>query len=101
MPSISLVVPAHDEEARFGAALRRCLATLVRVTEDWELIILDDASRDRTWAIAQEIQRADPKRIRIARHKVNEGIARTFEELYRMATKEFVFLIPGDGEYPP
>jgi glycosyltransferase involved in cell wall biosynthesis len=101
MPSISLVVPAHDEEAGLESTVDRCLATLAQVTDDWELLILDDCSRDRTYQLMEAIQRRDPRHVRIARHAVNEGIARTFEDLYRMATKEFVFLIPADGEYPP
>ena len=101
MPSISLVIPALDEEAGLEATVHRCLRTLRQATSDWEVILLDDGSRDRTFELMRELQGSDPGRIRVARHEVRRGIAATFEELYRMATKEFVFLIPGDGEYPP
>jgi glycosyltransferase involved in cell wall biosynthesis len=101
MPSVSLVIPAYNEEAGLAATAGRCLSTLSRTTDDWEVVMLDDHSTDRTYEIMEDVQRVDPRRIRIARHPVNLGIARTFEDLYRMATKDFVFLIPADGEYPP
>ncbi len=101
MPSISLVVPAYNEEAGLTATVERCLKTLRACTDDYELIILDDCSSDRTPDIMEQIRRTDPVHIRTARHAENMGIAVTFEDLYRMATKEYVFLTPGDGEYPP
>lgn len=101
MASISLVVPAYNEEAGLTATAERCLQTLRACTDDYELIILDDCSRDRTPEIMEQIRLTDPAHIKTARHETNKGIATTFEDLYRMATKEYVFLIPGDGEYPP
>ncbi len=100
-PSISLVVPAYNEEAGLSATVERCLKTLRACADDYELIILDDCSRDRTPDIMEQIRQTDPTHIRTARHAVNLGIAATFEDLYRMSTKEYVFLTPGDGEYPP
>lgn len=101
MPSISLVVPAYNEEAGLESTIDRCLRTLRGCTDDYELIILDDASKDRTVEIMEQIRQKDPQHIRTMAHATNKGIAVTFEELYRNATKDYVFLIPGDGEYPP
>jgi len=49
----------------------------------------------------ERVARIDPERIRTMQHARNLGIAATFEDLYRAATKDWVFLIPADGEYPP
>lgn len=80
--------------------MERSLAVLRDCTPDFELIVLDDASTDDTFAIMQRVQQRHPHVI-IRRHETNAGIASTFEELYRLATKEFVFLISGDGQFPP
>jgi glycosyltransferase involved in cell wall biosynthesis len=101
VPSISLVMPAYNEEAAVAATAARCVAALQTCTDDWELVILDDASGDGTYAAMERIRDADPAHVRIARHERNQGIATTFEDLYKMATKDYVFLIPADGEYPP
>jgi len=100
VPSVSIVIPAFNERATIEAVLERSLAVLRTCTPDYELIVMDDASTDGTWEIIERVQRAHPE-IRAARHEVNRGIAATFEDLYRLATKEFVFLISGDGQFPP
>ncbi len=101
MPSISLLIPAYNEEAMLTETVERGLRALRAATGDYELIMLDDASDDRTPVIMEEIRRSDPAHIAVLQHPKNEGIARSFEDLYRSATKDYVFLIPGDGQYPP
>jgi len=97
---VSLLIPAYNEESTIESVVGRSLATLAECTDDFELIILDDASRDRTPSLLAELQARNP-RITILRHETNRGIAATFEELYRAATKDFLFLVSGDGQYPP
>ncbi len=101
MISVSLVIPAYNEEATLSEVAQRCLRVLAECASDHELVMLDDASTDRTVEVMERIREQDPQRIRILRHHVNRGIAVSFEELYAAATKDAVFLIPGDGQYPP
>jgi len=100
-PSISILIAAYNEEACLEAAVRRCLSVIADCAEDYEMVMLDDASTDRTAEIMERLRAEHPDRIRVLRHPENRGIAATFEDLYRAATKDFVFLIPGDDEYPP
>jgi glycosyltransferase involved in cell wall biosynthesis len=100
-PSISILIAAYNEEACLEAAVRRCLAVIAGCADDYEVVMLDDASVDRTAEIMERLRAEQPDRIRVLRHPENRGIAATFEDLYRAATKDFVFLIPGDDEYPP
>jgi glycosyltransferase involved in cell wall biosynthesis len=99
-PSISLLIPAYNERATIADVMTRSLAVLRECAPNHELIVLDDASTDGTFAIMQDVQRAHPE-IRIERHAANQGIAATFEDLYRLASKDFVFLTSGDGQFPP
>jgi teichuronic acid biosynthesis glycosyltransferase TuaG len=70
-PLVSIVTPAHDA-ARF---LRETIASVRAQTDPrWELILVDDASRDATAEIAGELAREDP-RIRIVRFPSNRGAA--------------------------
>ncbi len=100
-PSISLVMPAYNEERTVERAVERCLAVLESSVDDYEVVLLDDGSRDRTAAVMAELQARDPDRIRLIVHERNQGIAASYEELYRAATKDFVMLIPADDQYPP
>lgn len=68
---------------------------------DYEVIILDDGSRDGTVAVMEAIRSRHESVVRTLCHERNRGIAATFEELYRAASKEIVLLIPADGQYPP
>ncbi len=54
-PYLSVVVPAWEEEARIGDGLGRMLAYLEGRSYSWELIVVEDGSRDRTKALALEI----------------------------------------------
>lgn len=101
-PSVSFLIPAFNEEQALSATIDRVL----RVVNDndweaWELILLDDHSSDRTFQVMQHYASRDPARIRLYHHEMNCGIAKSFEELYRLARNDAVFLISGDGEYPP
>lgn len=100
MPSVSLVIPAYNERVTIRDVVLRALAVLRRTTSDFEVIVLDDASTDDTAAILSNLA-ADHPEVRVERHATNRGIAATFEHLYQLATKEFVFLISGDGQFPP
>ena len=101
MPSISLVIAAFNEEATLEAVFVRCLDVLVECSDDFEVLILDDASTDGTGEIAASIARNHPDVVRVITHQKNQGIAATFEELNQAATRDYVFDIPADGEYPP
>ena len=53
-PAISVVIPAYDEQERLPATLEAIGAYFDRAFPDWELVIVDDGSRDRTAMIAEE-----------------------------------------------
>lgn len=95
-----MLIPAYQERLTIEAVMERAIAALTAATDDHELIVLDDASTDETFTLMQRVAARHPGII-VRRHERNMGIASTFEELYRSASKEFVFLISGDGQFPP
>lgn len=99
--SFSIVIAAYNEAASLEDVFDRCLAVLKKCADDYEIIILDDASTDDTPAIAARIREKHPAIVRVITHEKNRGIAVTFEELYAAASKQYVFDVPADGEYPP
>jgi dolichol-phosphate mannosyltransferase len=100
-PSISLVIAAYNEAATLESVYRRCRVVLGECCDDYEVVILDDASTDETGEIAARLLAEDPDVVRVLTHEHNQGIAVTFEDLNRAATREWIFDIPADGEYPP
>jgi undecaprenyl-phosphate 4-deoxy-4-formamido-L-arabinose transferase len=72
LPEVSLVVPVFNEEATLEEVCRRATATLEELGKPFEVIVVDDGSRDGTWAIIEGLVAADP-RVRGVRFKRNFG----------------------------
>jgi len=72
MSSLSISFPAYNEEANIGQAVQQALAVAPRLTDDYEVIVVDDGSRDRTADVVRELERQHP-RVRLVEHEVNKG----------------------------
>lgn len=71
---LSVVIPAYNEEARLGGTLEQVLAYLNAQPYEWEVLVMDDGSRDRTAALAEQIAARMPAgRVRVLRNPRNLG----------------------------
>ncbi len=96
--SLSVVIPAYNEQATVSAVFDEVKHILDGLNVDYEIILCDDASQDSTKTAIEKIVAAHPA-ARGIYHAANKGLFATFEELYHSATKEFVLLLPGDGQW--
>jgi glycosyltransferase involved in cell wall biosynthesis len=97
--SISLVIPAFNEERNVGAVLDRALRVLKAGAFDYEILLLDDGSTDGTLEILRSYGERD-ERIRILTHERNEGTGKALLDLFREARGDFVLFLPADGQVP-
>ncbi|HEY4596347.1 MAG TPA: dolichyl-phosphate beta-glucosyltransferase [Thermoanaerobaculia bacterium] len=67
---LSVVVPAYNEEKRLAPGLRQALDYLARRGEPYELLVVDDGSRDETIRVAESFV---PQGVRVVRHERNRG----------------------------
>ena len=88
-PSVSLVFPAWNEEDYVERAVARALSVLPRITDDYEIIVVDDCSTDRTWALLQGLARRYPQ-VRPLRHKTNQKLGGSLKTLFASASKDIV-----------
>jgi glycosyltransferase involved in cell wall biosynthesis len=95
---ISICIPAYNEEATIEQAVLDAEAALKEAARPGEILVIDDCSKDRTWEILCRVQ-TRPSTLQLRRHRVNEGIASTFNELYQWANMELVFLNSADGQW--
>jgi len=65
---------------------------------DYEIIIVDDGSKDRTGEIADELAGKDD-RIKVIHHRPNRGYGGALQSGFKAATKELVFFTDGDGQF--
>ncbi len=88
-PSISLFFPAWNEEDYVERTAMRAIRVLTRLTNDWELIIVNDASTDRTREIAERLAAKEP-RIRVINHEVNQKLGGSMRTGFSASTKDIV-----------
>src|SRR3954470_18245030 len=96
--SISVFFPAYNDEATIAGLVGDALSVLPSLTDDFEVIVVDDGSTDGTAAVLDELARADG-RVRVVRHESNRGDGGALRAGFASATKELVFYTDGDGQY--
>ncbi|WP_181025673.1 glycosyltransferase family 2 protein [Rathayibacter rathayi] len=96
MTLVSVVVPAHQEEAHLADVLER----LLRQTHaELEILVVDDASTDETATIGRAFAE-EHERIRYLRQDENQGVAAARERAVGEASGEWVWLVDADDEWP-
>ncbi len=98
MPSISAVLPAFNEEKIIAASATSMAATLADLTDDYEVVVVDDGSRDATRQIVESLSVQDP-RIRCISHPVNRGYGAALATGFTAAEKELIFMTDGDKQF--
>jgi len=95
---LSVVLPAFNEEANVDAVVRKCAAYLEARLPEYELLVVNDGSRDRTGDILNRLTSEVP-RLRPLHHAVNRGYGAALRTGFDAATKRFVFYMDGDGQF--
>lgn len=96
--SLSLVLPAFNEEANIGLVTREALASLPRFADSFEIIVVDDGSRDRTAEIVTDIARQD-QRVRLVRHERNRGYGAALVSGFNATSGDYVMFMDADRQF--
>lgn len=95
---VSVVVPVYNEEK----TVAQVLTLLSRVSLNLEVIVVDDASTDRTWEILQQLRQQEPfSTYRFVRHEHNQGKGAGLRTAFSMVTGDLVTVQDADMEYDP
>ena len=97
--SLSVIVTAMNEEGNLRPTVESVLSVVARQPWDYEILIIDDGSRDRTGAVADELAGVDP-RIRVHHHPRNLGLHRAYLKGIELATKENIAWVAGNNMIP-
>ena len=98
--SLSVVVPIYNDEEVIAELLRRLTAVLESLVSDYEIILIDDGSRDRSWTIMQD-ERAQRQHLRIARLSRNFGQQNAIAAGLSLTTKDLIVLMDSDLQDRP
>ena len=94
---VSIVMPAYNCAATLAASVESVLA---QHYENWELLILDDGSRDETWPLMQKLAERD-SRIRAVQNERNLGVGRTRNRGVGLAEGDWVAFLDSDDLWTP
>jgi glycosyltransferase involved in cell wall biosynthesis len=96
--SITVFFPAFNDEGSIGALVSEALDVLPRLTDDFEVLVINDGSTDSTLEVLEDLARKSTN-VRIVSHESNQGYGAALRTGFRTASKELVFYTDGDGQY--
>jgi glycosyltransferase involved in cell wall biosynthesis len=99
-PSITAFFPCYNDSGTIASIVITADRTLRALTNDYEIIVGDDASTDRSAEILDELRELYP-RLRVLHHPTNRGYGGNLRSMFAEATKDLVFYTDGDAQYDP
>ncbi|MCL4263259.1 MAG: glycosyltransferase family 2 protein [Anaerolineae bacterium] len=100
-PGITAFFPAYNDAGTIPSMVITVLLTLRELTDDYEVVVINDGSQDHTAQVLDELARIYPDEVRIVHHVKNRGYGGALRSGFANATKEWVFYTDGDAQYDP
>ncbi len=98
MSSLSIVLPAYNEEKNAENAVKEVSAVAQGLGMDYEIILVNDGSADRTGEIGRELEQRIPN-FRLVEHYPNRGYGGALKAGFAAATKELIAFTPADKQF--
>jgi len=95
---ISAFFPCYNDSATIGEVVKKAIRVLGELTPDYEIIIVDDGSKDASHQVLEALAASHPE-VRIVRHDRNRGYGAALRSGIRTSTKKWVFYTDSDGQY--
>lgn len=98
IPQLSVVMPAYNEEDIIEEIVKKSSEILENICKEWELIIVNDGSKDKTEEILKKLEK-DVKNLRVISYYPNKGYANALKEGFKGAKYSFIFYTDSDGQF--
>lgn len=98
LSSLSIFFPAYRDEHTVDPLTRACVEVARELTDDFEILIVDDKSPDGTGEAADRMAR-EFKEVRVIHHPVNQGVGQAMIDGFTQSKKDYVFYTDGDFQY--
>jgi len=98
--SLTVFFPACNDGGTIGSQVITALQLLPRITDDYEVLVVNDGSQDHTADVLAELSRRYPQ-VRVIHHDRNRGYGAALRTGFAAARKEWVFYTDGDAQYDP
>ncbi len=98
LSSLSIFMPAYNEEKNIQQVVKEALATAKNLAKDYEVIVVDDGSTDKTSLKVKQLQKRNPH-LRLIKHPQNLGYGAAVKSGLKAAKMDWVFFTDSDGQF--
>jgi glycosyltransferase involved in cell wall biosynthesis len=98
IPSISVFFPCYNDAKTIGGLVLEAERQLSCLTDDYEIIVVNDGSQDDSAAVLRHLETRVP-RLKVVTHERNRGYGGALRSGFAAATRDVVFYTDGDGQY--
>ncbi len=99
-PGLSIFFPAYNDSGTIASLVITARATAQALTDDFEILVVNDGSADHTAEIVDELAHTYPE-VRAIHHPKNRGYGGALRSGFAGATKDLIFYTDGDAQYDP
>jgi glycosyltransferase involved in cell wall biosynthesis len=99
-PGVSIFFPAYNDAGTIASLAIIAHMTARQITDDYEVIVVEDGSPDHTGALLDEMARYFPW-LKVVHHDRNRGYGGALRTGFATASKELIFYTDGDAQYDP
>jgi glycosyltransferase involved in cell wall biosynthesis len=96
--SISIFFPCYNDEKTIGRLVEDSFETVRTLTNDYEVIVIDDGSKDKSKELLIRLAKKY-SRLKLILHEKNKGYGGALQSGFKNATKDLIFYTDGDGQY--
>lgn len=96
--SLSVFFPTYNEEKNIGKTILKAKNVLEKIVKNWEILVINDGSNDKTQGIAEELGKEDA-RIRTINHQQNRGYGASLKSGFYNAKYPWIAYTDSDGQF--
>ncbi len=100
LPELSVFFPAYNEEKNIAATVEKAISILPGVAKKWEIIVVDDGSKDKTEQIVKGLIKKYPQyQLRLIKHQPNRGYGAALKSGFYNARYQWIAFTDSDGQF--
>jgi glycosyltransferase involved in cell wall biosynthesis len=96
--SMSVCLPAYNEEKNIESTVKDAVLVLDKVVKSWEVVVVDDGSKDNTGKILKSLNKKEP-RIKVVTHNPNRGYGGALKSCLYTAKHDWIIFADSDGQF--
>jgi glycosyltransferase involved in cell wall biosynthesis len=98
LPELSVFFPFWNEEKNIEKVVKKAIPVAQKISDKWEIIMVDDGSSDNTFSIAKKLAKENPNLV-VVSHDKNRGYGAALKSGFEKAKYEYVVFNDGDGQF--